>query len=114
MGKISKFNFDAYAILEANPAQVARNAQQEATIVRRPSRIIISKKKPEPTAGLAPPAPMLGPSISSLSASALGTSVGLLGSSLGISSSHGAQVLLRIRMADADDKVVHYSTTISV
>lgn len=83
-------------------------------IIGRPSRIIIFKKKPELTAGLAPPTPMLGLSISSLSASVLDMSDGLLGSSLGILSSHGAQVLLCTRMVDANDNVVRYSTTISV
>ncbi|EJD01500.1 SIN1-domain-containing protein [Fomitiporia mediterranea MF3/22] len=112
MGKISKFNFDAYAILEANQGQAAQNAQLEAKIVRRPSRIIVSKT---PSAGLAPPAPpLLGPSVSTTPASALGTSVGMLGTSLNISSSHGSQVLLRIRMANADEKATHYMTTISV
>ena len=38
-----------------------------------------------------------------------------LPSSLGnISVTHGPQVLLRIRVADADDKAIHYKTTISV
>ncbi|KAL5530052.1 AVO1 [Sanghuangporus sanghuang] len=116
MGKISKFNFDAYAILEATPAQAAQNAQLEAKIARRPSRIIVSKtkQKQESTGGLAPPAPSVGPSLSTMSASALGTSVGILGSSLNISSSHGSQALLRIRMANVDNKATHYSTTISV
>ncbi|KAH8118678.1 SIN1-domain-containing protein [Phellopilus nigrolimitatus] len=114
MGKISKFNFDAYAILEANPSQAAQNQQLEAKLVRRPSRIIVAKKKQEPVASLVPPAPAIGPSFSTLSASALGTSVGFLSTPLNISSSHGAQVLLRIRVADVDDTAVHYSTTISV
>ncbi|KAI5120675.1 hypothetical protein M0805_006964 [Coniferiporia weirii] len=114
MAKISRFNCDAYAILEGTPAQIAQNQQLEAKIVRRPSRIIVAKKKQEPPAGLAPAPTLLGPSTSTLSASALGTSVGFLSTSLGISSSHGSQVLLRIRVADVNDTAVHYSTTISV
>ncbi|THH11943.1 hypothetical protein EW145_g312 [Phellinidium pouzarii] len=111
MGKISKFSFDAYAILEATPAQTAQNQQLEAKITRRPSRIIVAKKKQEPAAGLTTVSNLLGPNIGTLSASALGTSVGMLSTSLTISSSLGSRVLLRIRMANV---AVHYSTTISV
>lgn len=132
MGKISKFGFDAYAVLEATTDQgkpivlysyhplltillsAAQNALAESKLVRRPSRIIVAKKKQEPAAALlAPPAPLLGPSTSTLSASALASSVGLP-ASFGISSSHGSQVLLRIRIEPVDNKAVHYSTTISV
>ncbi|TDL19644.1 SIN1-domain-containing protein [Rickenella mellea] len=133
MGKISKFNFDAYAILGANPSQLTQNKQLEAKIVRRPSRIIVAKKKPEPTIssasvstgtittaggggqpnGLLVPPSALGHGSSAISPSALGTSVGL-GTSFGASVSHGPQILLRVRVADADDTAAHYSTTISV
>ena len=132
MGKISKFGFDAYAVLEATTDQgkpivlysyhplltillsAAQNALAESKLVRRPSRIIVAKKKQEPAAALlAPPAPLLGQSTSTLSASALASSVGLP-ASFGISSSHGSQVLLRIRIEPVDNKAVHYSTTISV
>ena len=132
MGKISKFGFDAYAVLEATTDQgkpivlyssyhplltillsAAQNALAESKLVRRPSRIIVAKKKQEPAALLAPPAPLLGPSTSTLSASALASSVGLP-ASFGISSSHGSQVLLRIRIEPVDNKAVHYSTTSSV
>jgi target of rapamycin complex 2 subunit MAPKAP1 len=65
-------------------------------------------------AALAPP-PALAPSLSALSASNLGTSLGPLSTSLNVSSSHGSQVLLKIRVASAEtDKALLLSTTISV
>ena len=93
----------------------AQNAQLEAKINRRPSRIIVSKNKIEAAPTLAPPAPALAPSLSAMSASNLGTSLGPLSSSLNISSSHGNQILLRIRVASAEpDKALLFSSTFSV
>jgi hypothetical protein len=127
-GKIAKFNFDAYAVLEASLAQggcvgiifepnliyfmisVQQNEILASKIQRRPSRTV-SSKKPErliPTGLTLPPI-------------TLGTSGGLsstlgsvpLSTSLGPSSSHGPQIFLRIRVTDAAD-AVHISTTIPV
>lgn len=78
--------------------------------MRRPSRIIVAKKRQEPSVSASS---LLGSSTSGLPTT-MGTSVGLLSSSLNISSSHGSQILLRIRMADVSESVVHVSSTISV
>ncbi|KAI0938854.1 hypothetical protein AcV5_000442 [Taiwanofungus camphoratus] len=115
-GKISKFNFDAYAVLEATPAQVHQNKILESKIQRRLSRIVVKKKKSTgllnattAAAGLAPPADsFLG---TSAGLSSLGSLVGMLPSSLGPSSSHGPPQFLRIRIADTAD-AGHVSTTI--
>jgi hypothetical protein len=109
-GKISKFNFEAYAVLEASPAQVQQNKQLESKIQRRPSRTMASSKKTELLtvgSGLAPP------SVSGPSTSAIFGTTPILSSSLGPSSSHGPQIFLRIRVADTTEEV-HISTTIPV
>lgn len=107
-GKISKFNFDAYAVLEATASQVQQNKVLESKIQRRLSRIVVKKKKstgllnamPTP-ATLAPPADsFLG---TSAGISSLVSSIGMFPSSLGPSSSHGQQQFLRIRIADMAD-----------
>lgn len=116
-GKISKFNFDAYAVLEASAAQgkmrvtartqshisslVQQNKLIEAKIQRRLSRIVLKKKKssellksvgpPSGGGGLVPPSDLttLATSAGFASGSMLGTSLGLFPSSLGPSNSHG-------------------------
>ncbi|KZT68929.1 SIN1-domain-containing protein [Daedalea quercina L-15889] len=114
-GKISKFNFDAFAALEATPAQVQQNKVLESKIQRRASRIVIKKKK---SAGLLnnvgaanalalPTETLLG---TSAGFSSLGSSMGFP-SSLGPSTSHGPPQFLRIRIADTAD-AGHVSTTI--
>ncbi|EPQ53477.1 SIN1-domain-containing protein [Gloeophyllum trabeum ATCC 11539] len=111
--KISKFNFDAYAILEANPSQVQQNRVLESKLQRRPSRVMAAKKKVElAPAGLAPPG-ITGPGTSAMLGSTLASSQGMLSSSLGPSSSYGPQVFLRIRIAEAVDSV-HVYTTVQV
>jgi len=127
-GKISKFNFDAYAVLEASPAQskshsynpaatwltghaaitVQQNKTLESKIQRRPSRIMGKKKKQGPDGSL----------LNVNSSLALGTSA--TASQLGISpafgslmSGQGPQMFLRIRVAETAD-AVHISTTIPV
>ncbi|KDQ60313.1 hypothetical protein JAAARDRAFT_56224 [Jaapia argillacea MUCL 33604] len=109
--KIAKFNFDAYAILEATTSQVQQNRTLEAKIQRRPSRIMAAKKKVEApaTTGLIPPPMNAG--TSAVFGSTLGAASGLLSSSLGPSSSYGPQIFLRIRIADTVD-AVHVSTTV--
>ncbi|KAH9939185.1 stress-activated map kinase interacting protein 1-domain-containing protein [Amylocystis lapponica] len=115
-GKISKFNFDAYAVLEATPAQVQQNKILESKIQRRLSRIVIKKKKStgllnatSAATGLAPPADaFLG---TSAGLGSLGSSLGMFPSSLGPSSSHGPPMFLRIGIADMAG-AGHFSTTI--
>ncbi|KII84683.1 hypothetical protein PLICRDRAFT_57646 [Plicaturopsis crispa FD-325 SS-3] len=115
-GRISKFNFDAYAVLEATPDKIAENQALEAKIQRRPSRIMAASKRahtdPAGTAGGLVPPSMSGPAGSSaLNGSSLGSLP--LSTSLGPSSSHGPLIFLRIRVADTAD-AIHISTTIPV
>ena len=125
-GKISKFSFDAYAVLEASPSQsesrpcssiatgltrptetVQQNRTLESKIQRRPSRIMGRKKK--------------GPEGSLLNVgSSLASGTSTTASPLGMSpafgsliSGHGPQMFLRIRVAETAD-AVHISTTIPV
>ncbi|KAH7882448.1 stress-activated map kinase interacting protein 1-domain-containing protein [Phlebopus sp. FC_14] len=108
-GRISKFNFDAFAILAATPTQIQQNEQLESKIQRRPSRIMAAPKKLDalPAAGVVPPS-VPGPGTSAL----FGTTP-VLSSSLGPSSSQGPPIFLRIRVEDTAD-AVHISTTIPV
>ncbi|KAF6757784.1 stress-activated map kinase interacting protein 1-domain-containing protein [Ephemerocybe angulata] len=113
MGKISKFNSDAYAILEATPSQMAQNEILESKIQRRPSRTMTSKKPEKltvPAAGAAIPSQ---PSALPASYAASTLSSVPLSTSLGPSSSHGPQIFLRIRVEDNADEV-HILTTIPV
>lgn len=107
-GKISKFGFEAFAILAATPLQIQQNEQLESKIQRRPSRVMAAPKKQDtgPSSGLALPS-VSGP------ASTMFGITPILSSSLGPSSSHGPQLFLRIRVADTAD-AVHISTTIPV
>ncbi|KAK0207957.1 stress-activated map kinase interacting protein 1-domain-containing protein [Desarmillaria ectypa] len=106
MGKIVKFNADAYAVLEASPAHVAQNRILQSKIQRRPSRTAVAKKSQNQNPSSLPPAainaPIFGSNLGSLP----------LSTSLGLSSS-GPQMFLRIRVADAAD-AGHISTTIPV
>jgi len=106
LGRISKFNADAYAVLEATPTQVQQNQLLESKIQRLPSRMTKKAEKlPVPailTTG-APSSAVFGSTLGSLP----------LSTSLGPSSSHGPQIFLRIRVADTAD-AVHISTTIPV
>ncbi|KAF9239245.1 stress-activated map kinase interacting protein 1-domain-containing protein [Melanogaster broomeanus] len=86
-GKISKFNFDAFAILAASPVQ------RKSMCLLHPVWF---------------PQSVPGPGTSAL----FGTTP-ILSSSLGPSSSHGPPIFLRIRVADTAD-AVHISTTIPV
>ncbi|KAH9831194.1 stress-activated map kinase interacting protein 1-domain-containing protein [Rhodofomes roseus] len=115
-GRISKFNFDAYAVLEATAAQVQQNKVLESKIQRRASRIVIKKKK---SVGLLnnigaanalalPTETLLG---TSAGLSSLASSLGMFSSSLGPSTSHGPPQFLRIRISDTAD-AGHVSTTI--
>ncbi|KAG6874010.1 hypothetical protein C0995_007967 [Termitomyces sp. Mi166 len=105
MGKISKFNADAYAVLEATSAQAQQNQLLDSKIQRHPSRM--TKKTERFTA----PTPSLGAPSSAILGSTLGSLP--LSTSLGPSSSQGPPIFLRIRVADTAD-TVHISTTIPV
>ncbi|ESK95614.1 stress-activated map kinase-interacting protein 1 [Moniliophthora roreri MCA 2997] len=109
-GKISKFNADGYAVIEATPAQIAQNKILESKI-QRP----IGKKAADKSASTLnlplPPGIIGSASTSALAASALGGSVPL-STSLG-PSNQGPQMFLRIRIADTAD-AGHFMTTIPV
>jgi len=105
MAKMSKFGFEGYAILPETPAQAEQNHINEAKIVRRPSRVMVAKKKAEPAQTLAPPASNNGVTSSSLSAQASSISGGS-------NISHGPQQFLRVRVDEDTD--VHFLTTIPV
>ncbi|KAI0746565.1 stress-activated map kinase interacting protein 1-domain-containing protein [Daedaleopsis nitida] len=120
-GKISKFNFDAYAVLEATQSQIQQNKILESKIQRRISRVVVKKKSTgllnatSTTGNLAPQADsLLGTSANllGLGSLSLGSSIGMFPSSLGPSSSHGPPLFLRIRIASAADEPGHVSTTI--
>ncbi|TFK22392.1 hypothetical protein FA15DRAFT_671597 [Coprinopsis marcescibilis] len=109
MGKITKFNSDAYAILEASATQIQQNEILESKIQRRPSRTMASKKPERLNIPV-----LTAPSTASgsfMTGSHLGSLP--LSTSLGPSFSHGPQIFLRIRVADTADPV-HISTTIPV
>ncbi|KAH9991561.1 stress-activated map kinase interacting protein 1-domain-containing protein [Russula vinacea] len=109
--KISKFFFDAYAVLEANPTQVQQNKILEGKIQRSPSRVANVKKADSSNGTLAPPSSVIPPSSSS---SAMPPST-LLSNSIfpGSYNSSGPQIFLRIRIQDTAD-AAHLYTTISV
>lgn len=144
MGKIAKFNSDAYAILEGTASQstswahlsspndhllmpkltVAQNEALEAKIQRRPSRIMNSKKPAAPTSHLAVPA---GPAAASTHgtvasgapSSFAGSSHGVLLGSVPLSTSLGPSSShgpqIFLRVRVGDaSDDVHVSTTIPV
>ncbi|KAJ7054461.1 stress-activated map kinase interacting protein 1-domain-containing protein [Mycena amicta] len=112
VGKIAKFNADAYAVLEATPAQIQQNRLIESNIQRHPSRVTAAKKVEKPSAlTLAVAASSALPG-SGIFGSALGGSVPF-STSLGPSFGHGPQILLRIKVEDGPD-AIHIGTTISV
>ncbi|KAJ7606584.1 stress-activated map kinase interacting protein 1-domain-containing protein [Mycena polygramma] len=103
MSKVAKFNFEAYAVLEANPAQ--SNMVPSTTQFNRTRRtkagysgIPLSSPRPRSTCGG--------------SGSALGGSVPFL-TSLGPMSGHGPQIFLRFKVEDIPD-TIHVATTIPV
>ncbi|KAH6909583.1 stress-activated map kinase-interacting protein 1 [Coprinopsis sp. MPI-PUGE-AT-0042] len=109
MGKITKFNSDAYAVLHASTTQIQQNQVLESKIQRRPSRTMASKKVEKPSA----PSLLTAPAAST---SFLGSEIGgsfALSTSLGPSFTHGPQIFLRVRVAGNAD-TVHISTTIPV
>ena len=90
------------------PLTVQQNELIESKIQRRPSRT--TSKKPDKLLVPGPSLPIVAPG-----SAVFGITLGSvpLSTSLGPSSSHGPQIFLRIRVADAAD-AVHISTTIPV
>ena len=130
--KISKFSFEAYAVLEANATQgpsdpirkfiiylffgsiffllVQQNKILEGKIQRNPSRVANIKKADSSNGTLAPPSvnPPSSSSTSALPSSTLSNAV-----FPGSYNSSGPQIFLRIRIQDTAD-AAHLYTTISV
>ncbi|VDC07496.1 unnamed protein product [Peniophora sp. CBMAI 1063] len=117
MGKISKFNFDAYAVLAASATQMQQNKIFEAKIQRSPSRVV-KAKRPEPTPLLGVPGASSNagmsssgaPSTSAMVPSTFPSHPGSVFGSFNPSSSFGPQIFLRIRVQDTLDAVHVYST----
>ncbi|KAJ7723397.1 stress-activated map kinase interacting protein 1-domain-containing protein [Mycena metata] len=112
IGKVAKFNAEAYAVLEATPAQIQQNQLIETKIQRHPSRVTAAKKQEKPSAALS--LAVAGSALpgSGIFGSALGASVPF-STSLGPLSGHGPQIFLRIKVEDTPD-TVHIATTIPV
>ncbi|KAI0284703.1 stress-activated map kinase interacting 1 [Russula aff. rugulosa BPL654] len=111
--KISKFSFEAYAVLEANATQVQQNKILEGKIQRSPSRVANIKKADSTNGLLALPSVNSHSTNNSSSSSALASST--LSNAVFPSSynSSGPQIFLRIRIQDTAD-AAHLYTTISV
>ncbi|KAF7359268.1 hypothetical protein MSAN_01269200 [Mycena sanguinolenta] len=113
IGKVAKFNAEAYAVLEATPAQIQQNQLIESKIQRHPSRLTAAKKQQEkPSSALS--LAVAGSALpgSGVFGSALGASVPF-STSLGPLSGHGPQIFLRVKVEDTSD-TVHIGTTIPV
>ncbi|KAI0264615.1 stress-activated map kinase interacting protein 1-domain-containing protein [Gloeopeniophorella convolvens] len=106
--KIQKFNFEAYAVLEANANQVQQNKILESKIQRSPSRVAAKTKKPADTSHSTLAPSTTAPSTSALLPSTLSNSI-----FPGSYSPSGPQIFLRIRIQDTAD-AAHLYTTISV
>lgn len=107
LGKILKFNADAYAVMEANLVQVQQNQLIESKIQRHPSRMA---KKAENLAN-----PIQNSLAAASSSSTLLTSTfGSVPLSTSLSPGSGPPIFLRIRVGDMTDitETAHISTTI--
>ncbi|KAB5594284.1 Glycosyltransferase family 41 protein [Ceratobasidium theobromae] len=111
--------FEELAIVEATPEQVQQNIAAEASIARRPSRMMVTKPRQDSntTGGLAPPGATTGQAgpVPMMSSSDVVTSNLLTGASIGGTTSimpGGPAIFLKIKVAAKAD--VHYSTTINV
>ncbi|KAJ7484524.1 stress-activated map kinase interacting protein 1-domain-containing protein [Mycena latifolia] len=111
VGKVAKFNAEAYAVLAATPAQIQQNQLIESKIQRHPSRVTAAKKQDKPSALALAVAGSALPG-SGVFGSALGGSVPF-STSLGPTSGHGPQIFLRIKVEDTPI-TVHIATTIPV
>ncbi|KAJ7148646.1 hypothetical protein C8R43DRAFT_1088314 [Mycena crocata] len=103
IGKVAKFNAEAYAVLEATPAQIQQNQLIESKIQRHPSRVTAAKKQQEKPSALT-----LAWDIRICTGGSVPFST-----SLGPTSGHGPQIFLRIKVEDTPD-TVHIATTIPV
>ncbi|KAG8762304.1 hypothetical protein FRC11_009946 [Ceratobasidium sp. 423] len=111
--------FEELAIVEATPEQVQQNLAADASIARRPSRMMVTKPRQDSntTGGLAPPGTAAGQTgpVPMMSSSDVVTSNILTGASFGGTTSvmpGGPPIFLKIKVAAKAD--VHYSTTINV
>jgi hypothetical protein len=131
--KISKINFHAYAVLEADPSQgpsqqlrnrfciffllislpVQQNKVMESKIQRSPSRVAKIKKSDASNSSLAPSSTVAPSANTSTSTSALAPSTLINAAFPGSYNSSGPQIFLRIRIQDTVD-AAHLYTTISV
>ncbi|QRV90974.1 stress-activated map kinase-interacting protein [Ceratobasidium sp. AG-Ba] len=112
-------SFEELAIVEATPEQVQQNLAAEASIARRPSRLMAMKPRQDSNTGggLAPPGVVAGATgpVTMMSSSDIVTSNLLTGVSIGNTTSAipgGPAIFLKIKVAAKAD--VHYSTTINV
>ncbi|KAG9128320.1 hypothetical protein FRC07_000828 [Ceratobasidium sp. 392] len=112
-------SFEELAIVEATPEQVQQNLAAEASIARRPSRLMVTKPRQDSNTGggLAPPGAVVGATgpVPMMSSSDVVTSNLLTGVSVGGTTSvmpGGPAIFLKIKVAAKAD--VHYSTTINV
>ncbi|KAJ7778713.1 stress-activated map kinase interacting protein 1-domain-containing protein [Mycena maculata] len=118
IGKVAKFNAEAYAVLEATPAQIQQNQLIESKIQRHPSRVTANKKVEKKPSALN----LTAVAGSALPGSGVFGSTPLNGSSslpfstsLTSGTGHGPQILLRIKVEDLPDNMpVHIATTIPV
>ncbi|KAJ7698740.1 stress-activated map kinase interacting protein 1-domain-containing protein [Mycena rosella] len=112
VGKVAKFNAEAYAVLEATPAQIQQNQLIESKIQRHPSRVTAAKKLEKKPSTLAFPV-----SSSALPGSGVFGSTPLgsvpFSNSFTPASGRGPQIFLRIKVEDTPD-TVHIATTIPV
>ncbi|KAF5337499.1 hypothetical protein D9758_013605 [Tetrapyrgos nigripes] len=112
-GKISKFNADGFAVLEANAAQLAQNKILESKLAAtRPAAVKNPSEKNMlaiPVAGGATGTVLTPTGQSALASSMIGSAP--LSTSLG--ATHGPQMYLRIRV-NANADAAHIRTTIPV
>ncbi|SCV69431.1 BQ2448_2451 [Microbotryum intermedium] len=108
---VSKFSFGEFAIVKATGKQVKDNQAKQATITRRPSRILADSKTSATKGAASMLAPQQGQQVVPMSP----LSGPQLSATAGVSSSLAIGVLLRIRLPAAPGKGVEsINTTINV
>ncbi|KAK4701076.1 target of rapamycin complex 2 subunit MAPKAP1/AVO1, partial [Phenoliferia sp. Uapishka_3] len=118
---ISAFSFDEFAIVKAAPQQIKDNQAKQATIQRRPSRVLAPQKRsnttlaPPPMPGFQPPAqPLAATSTASLLVpSSIAPASSFPPATVGVSSALAVPVLLKVRLPPAPG-VETINTTINV
>ena len=110
MGKITRFNSEAYAIIEASPSQGKAPQRRTTTFTYRSK--MIHEKSHKRLDSPALPGPNVLPTATSATT---GSAVGSVSESiyLGLSTGHGSQILLRICITEYPDGA-RVSTTIPV